>query len=173
MNAQNRDNLIADALAPLPVQLQDGARIVQILDNGDRVVIREGSNGITCRPDIPGPPYLIRCHPSRLEPLFDRLDTLLQLEGLRGSEARDRVIAEIEDGTLPSPKPGTASYLILGADRESADLLTVILVPMSSPDELGLGTEKDDHRPYLMWEGTMMAHIMLHGMYTIDAQIAA
>ncbi len=165
VNAQDREDLIDDALAPLPPQLQDGAKVVQILDGGDKIVVREGSNGITCRPDMQGGPYLVRCHPSKLEPLFDRIDTLIQTEGLRISEARDLVLTEIEDGSLPRPIPGTVNYLFLGPNRESAKLLSIIFVSSeSTPSELGFGTDKDVKRPYLSWEGTALAHVMLHGM---------
>jgi hypothetical protein len=168
--AQDRDALVADALAPLPEQLRAEAKVVQTLDDGEQVVLKEGSNGITCRPDIPGPLYLVRCHPSELEPMLDRLWHLLEFEDVGPEEARDLVSSEIEAGTLPRPAAGMAQYLIAGPDRESATQLTVIFIPMSTPDQLGLrgnadnADNADPDRPWLMWGGTEQSHIMLPGM---------
>jgi len=160
VNARQR---VDQALTALPEDLRVGARVVALLQSGEHDVLRDGSNGITCRVPMRPGFYLVRCYPNHDEALYDRLDSYWMRAGLGLREARDRVIEEIRDGAFQPPSSGSTHFLLLGPDYDTANLLSVVMVPMKESGDLGIGTARDDERPYIMWEGTELAHIMIHG----------
>ncbi|MEZ4697091.1 MAG: hypothetical protein R2832_11815 [Rhodothermales bacterium] len=163
--AQDNQDLIAAAVEAAPVQLRENATVVQIGADGTRTVLRQGSNGLTCRTDmLPTPPYLVRCHPSSMESLFDRMDTLIQVDGLWGDKLLEASLKSMRDDNLPTPSAGTTTYLFVGPDREAASRLTAVMIPMTSGADLGLGEAEEPDRPWLMWGGTALGHIMISGM---------
>ena len=76
---------------------------------------------------------------------------------------RDRVSAEIRDGTLPAHPAGVAEYILEGLDAQRALPIMVVFVPGATSESTGLSSEPDSYRPWLMWPGTPVAHIMMAG----------
>lgn len=54
-------------------------------------------------------------------------------------------------------------YTLRGHSAEGAVPLAVLHVPFATAESMGLSTEPDHYRPWLMAESTVMAHIMLPG----------
>lgn len=160
VNAQQR---VERTLSILPVELRDGARVVELLENGEHVVLKEGSNGVTCRVPMASDHFLLRCNPLSDEALFDRLDSYVVREGMGWYDARDKVIEEIRAGELEAPIPGATHFFMFGDDFDSAGFVSLVFLPMAMARDLGMGVERDYERPYFMWEGSELAHIMIHG----------
>ena len=50
-SAQSTDELIAEAVLPLPEDLRDGAAVYRFDDEtGERIVLRQGTNHVECQP---------------------------------------------------------------------------------------------------------------------------
>lgn len=54
-------------------------------------------------------------------------------------------------------------YTLRGHSAEGAVPLAVLHVPFATAKPMGLSTEPDHYRPWLMAESTVMAHVMLPG----------
>lgn len=160
VHAQQR---VDRALAALPEDLREGARVVNLLESGEHVVLKEGDNGITCRVPLVTEDYMVRCYPDSDEQTFDRLDSYVFRSGMGWLEAKDQIIEEIRDGDLKAPVTGATHFMMSGADFDSAEILSLVFLPMKLIRDLGIGIERDDNRPYFMWEGTELAHVMIHG----------
>jgi len=159
------DQQIHESLRALPESLRDGATVVGYNDSGERVTLKKGSNGMTCWADDPRPnpntddPYYVVCFPDSLKPLFLRIRELK--EG-KVTDRRKILTAEIEAGKIPMPDLAVR-YTLRGEAYVEALPLTVIHVPNRKAEGTGFSTEIDHFRPWLMWAGTPMAHIMVPG----------
>jgi hypothetical protein len=151
------------ALSALPEDLRDGAQVVELSESGENVVLKEGDNGVTCRVPMEGSFFVLRCNPVSDQALFDRLDSMVVRQGMGWFDARDQVFEEIKAGMLKAPILGSTHYFVAGVDQESAGLVSLIFLPMVMAKDIGMGVEKDDERPWMMWEGTELAHVMIYG----------
>ena len=105
---------VESAVAPLPQELRDGAEVYVINLDGERSLIREGTNGLTCRASIPGDDfYWTRCYQKQYAALYDRLDMLIRLDGHSPWDAAEIIAPEMQQGLLPIPAQGAATYLIV------------------------------------------------------------
>ena len=157
------DEQIREAVRALPEALRAGATVVGYSKSGKRITLRKGSNGMTCWADDPRPnsdePFYVVCFPESLRPLLTRFRELK--EG-KVADRRKVVSAEIEAGKIPVPK-FAARYTLRGQRFEEAMSLTVIHVPNAVAKGTGLSSAVDNFRPWLMWAGTPLAHIMIPG----------
>ncbi len=71
--------------------------------------------------------------------------------------------SEVKSGRLKMPEMAIR-YTLRGSTVEGALSLAAIHVPFATAESTGLSTEPDNHRPWLMMESTVMAHIMLPGL---------
>lgn len=154
---------IREAIRALPEALREGAKVVGYAESGERVTLKKGSNGMTCWADDPRPnsdePFYVVCFPESLERFFKRNRDLK--EG-KVPNRRKVLTAEIEAGKIPLPE-FAMRYTLRGQIFEEALPLTVIHVPYAKTDGTGLSSEVDNFRPWLMWAGTPLAHIMIPG----------
>ena len=152
---------IREAIAPLPTSLQAGATVVLVPEPGKRTVLREGTNGMICHADIPAPGFFVSCHPKVSDALNARFAELFAA-GKSEGEMRDTLSAEVKEGKL-QVEAGWAGYSLMGMFRKNAVSLSFVYVPNATTESTGLSTEVDHYRPWLMWAGTPLAHIMLPG----------
>ena len=104
------DQQIHEALRALPESLRDGAKVVGYNKSGERVTLKEGSNGMTCWADDPRPnpntddPYYVVCFTLG----HFVADLLLLLHGWRqGSPPRKDLVAHHVFGILAGDRgPG-------------------------------------------------------------------
>ena len=160
--AQSKEQRIADAVIPLPEALRDGATVVSVDNSGRRNALREGTNHMICREDVPGDVgYVIRCYPKSLDAYFQRNDQLAA-EGKNPEQRRAVIAEEIKSGKLKWPDTATV-YLLAGLTVETAMPLTVVYIPNANGESTGLSEQRDNHRPWLMRANTVFAHIMIPG----------
>jgi len=154
---------IYESLRALPEALRAEASVFGYDDSGDRVLLKQGSNGITCWADDPKPnldePFYVLCFPKSLEQFFNRNDELKR----EGVTDRAAVLeAEIKSRKITLPE-FDIRYTLRGKRFEEAMSLTVIHVPYASAEGTGFSADVDNYRPWLMMEGTPFAHIMIPG----------
>jgi len=160
---ENVDRQIIESLRALPEALRAEATVFGYDESDDRVLLREGSNGITCWADDPKPnldePFYVLCFPKSLEQFLVRNDELKR----QGIVDRAAVLEkEIESGKILMPE-FDIRYTLRGKRFEEAMALTIIHVPYATAEETGFSAEVDNYRPWLMLEGTPFAHIMIPG----------
>ena len=131
-----------------------------------RTLLRSGTNEMICWADDPDltdamGQFFVTCFPKSMEAYYNRQDELSSKE----TRARLKILAtEVKLGRLTVPAFG-ARYTLRGASAGSAMHLTTLQIPFATAETLdGISTEPNNSRPWLMWEGTVGAHIMLPGL---------
>ena len=164
------EHQIAEAVAPLPEALRDGATVYGFRDDADlAVVIREGTNDFLCLADTPGDEtYLVSCYHKSLDP-FMAMGRRLRAEGLSDAQVMERRKAAMDAGTLTIPMNGALTTLWgtippEATHPDTVSLLSVLYIPYATAESTGLHTEPMGvGRPWLMQSGMHRAHIMIGG----------
>lgn len=164
--AQSADPRIAEAIRPLPDDLQAGATVV-VYDQktGDRQVLRQGTNMMECQPKSPTDGFT-RCYHKQLAPRRD-LEAKLRAQGKKDEEVTAAVQEAIKAGKIKPPTFGTMSYR-LSDDKGRIQKLWVMSVPGATPETIGVSTSSQREEallgkglPWLMLPGTPNAHVMI------------
>ena len=163
--AQMADPRIAEALKPLPGDLQAGATVVAYdAATGARKVLKQGTNDIECQPKADD--GFVRCYNKILGPRRD-LEAKLKAEKKSDKEIADAVAAARTAGTIKAAPFGSMSYRY-SDDPQRIKLLWVMSVPNATPETVGVSTKsqrdaalKGAGLPWLMNAGTPGAHIMI------------
>jgi hypothetical protein len=164
-SAQSVEEKIAEAVRPLPDDLKAGATVYYYDANGDRKVLREGTNMVECQPKDPKDGFT-RCS-SKVT--ADRRDFRAKLEaqGKKPEEISKLMEAATKAGTIKPAPFGAMSYRYSDDDKR-IQLLWVMSVPGATPETIGVSTVsqrdaalKGHGKPWLMLPGTPGAHIMI------------
>jgi hypothetical protein len=164
--AQAADPRIAEAIRPLPDDLQAGATVV-VYDQktGERQVLRQGTNVMECQPKSPVDGFT-RCYHKQLAPRRD-LEAKLRAQGKKDEEVTAAVQAATKAGTIKAPTFGMMSYR-LSDDKGRIQKLWVMSVPNATPETIGVSTSSQREEallgkglPWLMLPGTPNAHVMI------------
>src|SRR5262245_55545448 len=108
-SAQTPDPRVAEAVRPLPDDLQAGATVVVYEQKtGERKVLRQGTNMVECQPKNPVDGFT-RCYHKMLAPRRD-LEAKLRAQGKKDEEVSAAVADALKAGTLKAPPFGTMSY---------------------------------------------------------------
>ena len=158
-SAQDTRELIERALLPLPESLRSEAAVVNYAEPSQPTALREGTNELVCRLFSFLPRFFARCHHRELATMVDRYYALLG-QGTSIDDAAEILDAEIRAGQISVNNGGT-EYLLTGRNPESAELIVTITIPGATGATTGLPTEENDDQPWLMWEGTEVAHVMI------------
>ena len=150
---------IEEATAALPDFLKAGASVVIIDSDGDKRVLRPGSNGFECRPDKPTPGFRSACIEASVNGFFSTVRPIVA-QASSTAERRILIDAAIEKGSIKPPTPGSRGYTLSGPDRQQAKLLLTIFLPGATAESTGLSTERSDGT-WLMCPGSPGAHIMV------------
>lgn len=165
-SAQAADPRIAEAIRPLPDDLQAGATVV-VYDQktGERKVLRQGTNMMECQPKSPVDGFT-RCYHKQLAPRRD-LEAKLRAQGKKDEEVTAAVQEATKAGTIKAPTFGMMSYR-LSDDKGRIQKLWVMSVPNATPETIGVSTssQREDALlgkglPWLMLPGTPGAHVMI------------
>lgn len=163
-SAGAQEDKIAQAVTPLPDDLKADATVYDYDDAGTRVILRQGSNHVECKPrDERG---FTLCFPTNTAARRD-YSAELAAGGLEGEELQAAMqAAEAEGKIQPTPMGSMLYRLYEEADR--IQLLWVVLLPGATADDLGMSTESQRDpslagmgRPWMMREGTPGAHLMI------------
>lgn len=161
---------IAAAVLPLPEALRAGAAVRGYDDKLAPVVLREGTNNMVCTGDRPGDDtFDVRCYERQFQAVIDRRRELARGSTLSASDAG--FDAEIKSGRIRLPAHPTAGYRMLGPigayDPVSRTWTAAITrwesvhLPFQTAEAIGLPTERDGTRPYVMSSGTWWSHVMI------------
>jgi len=160
----SREQQIVETLRALPEALRDDATVVGY-ESGERKVIRQGTGFMICWADDPTlsdyrGAFYVKCFPKSLQAFIERF------EELRGNPDQLAILAaEVKSGELPMPKIAMR-YTLRGAKAEGGVPLGVLHIPFltaADAEAMGFSTTPDSFRPWLMDEGTLLAHIMFPG----------
>lgn len=164
------DRQIAEAVSALPEELRAGATVMGYRDADTLVVLRRGTNPMTCLADDPRDDrWHVACYHEDLEP-FMRRGRELRRGGADRAAVDSVRQAEIAAGTLPMPRHPTALYSWFGdsttfnlktGEAEGAQGLYVVYLPYATEATTGISTVRSDERPWLMFPGKPWAHIMI------------
>ena len=160
------DEQIAQAVQPLPADLQAGATVVSYDPaTGERKVLRRGTNAIECEPANPADGFT-RCYSNLAAPRRE-MEAKLRAEKKSDKEIQDAVSAAIKGGTLKTPPFGTMAYRLSSKDGV-IKRLWIMSVPYATPESIGVSTVsqrdaalKGQGLPWLMLAGTAGAHVMI------------
>lgn len=163
---------VAAAVLPLPTEMRAGATVMGYREAGKLVTLREGTNGMHCLAlYVTRPDFHVACYHKGLEPFMAR-GRALREQGVRGAQVDSVRFKEVRDGTLPMP--AMASLYSITTARENFDpatnavkgapgLLAVVYVPNATPESTGIPARPRNDGPWLMFPGTLKAHIMIVG----------
>jgi hypothetical protein len=157
---ESKEQQIADAVMAAPEALRAGATVVSYDAKGEPMVLRQGTNNITCTPNTPGgTSYSVSCYGNALRAQRD----FQAKEKAEGKDAKTQAAdlqAAMASGKLQPPPMGTAMYSLSGKTKESARGMWVVLVPGMTAEQTGLPTQPTANgTPWLMRAGTPGAHI--------------
>ncbi len=162
---------IKTATLPAPEADKAGAMVYGYDENGEMVVLREGTNNLVCLADNPGKEGIsVSCYSKKLEPFMKR-GRELTAEGKDAKQREEARGAEVESGKLQMPKEPSMLYVYYGTD-EAYDKATgelgdaqyryVIYTPFATTESTGLPDKPHEKgMPWLMDPGTFRAHIMV------------
>lgn len=163
--AQSTEELIAQAVRPLPEDLRAEATVYRYDPaTGDRIVLRQGSNQVECRPkDEEG---FTRCTPTANASRSD-MSAKLRAQGMSDEDV-DATLETAATRGLVNPRIfGSLSYRLFD-EPDRIQLLWIISVPNATPEQLGMptGSQRDNAlagrgTPWMMNPGTPGAHLMI------------
>ena len=164
--AASNEELIAQAVTPLPEDLRAGATVLTYDEvTGARKVLRQGTNGIECQPENPKD-FFTRCYSVLVAPRYD-FQEKLRAEKKTDKEIQAATEAAYKSGALKVPPTGTMSYRLSTKDNVIKKLW-IVSVPYAKHEDLGVSTVsqrdgalKGHGLPWMMLEGTSGAHIMI------------
>ena len=162
---------IKTATLAAPEEDRDAAMVYGYNENGDMVVLREGTNNLVCLADDPNRKGIsVSCYSKKLDPFMAR-GRELQAEGKEMMEVREIRKKEAEDGNLKLPDSPSMTYILTGEDEdynketgalENSHMRYVIYMPYATTEETGLPDKPHlPGMPWLMDPGTHRAHIMI------------
>jgi hypothetical protein len=166
LDTKSIDDPVAQAVLPLPDILKDEATVFTYdRDTGERIVLRQGSNGIECQPRNVETGFTRCYHESRGAELD--LRARLGAEGKSDDEITAALAAAREAGTVEPTRFGSLAYRLY-EDDDRLRLLWILSLPDAMPEPLGMSTgpQRDQSlagrgRPWMMREGTPAAHLMI------------
>lgn len=162
---------IAAAVLPLPADLRAGAMVMGYREAGKLVVLREGTNGMHCLAlYVTRPDFHVACYHAGLEPFMAR-GRELRASGVTGAQVDSTRFKEVREKKLPMPAMGTLYSITTKKENFDAatnkvtgsNLLSVIYVPNATPESTGITAQPRADGPWLMFPGTLKAHIMMTG----------
>lgn len=155
---------IAQATLPLPADLRAGATVYTYDANGDRKVLRKGTNQIECTPK--GDDGFTWCYNVAGAARRD-LSAKLRAQKKTDKEIQEAIAEATKAGTIKPTAFGTMSYRLYGKP-DRIQLLWVLSVPNATPETIGVSTASQREEaleqkgvPWLMLPGTPGAHIMI------------
>lgn len=149
---------IASAMTAAPPAISAEATIVDnaVDDAGKYVLLREGSNGWTCFPDIPASPGN---DPACYDATWMDWNYAF-LSGEAPSPAVPGLAYMLQGGSDASNTDPMATEPAPGEDWVPSAPHVMILMP-GELDPKVFSTDHDSGQPYIMWAGTPYAHIMM------------
>jgi hypothetical protein len=163
---------IAAAVLPLPAELRANATVMGYREAGKLVVLRDGTNGMHCLAlYVTRPDFHVACYHKDLEPFMAR-GRELRTQGVTGAQVDSVRFREVREKKLPMPAMGALYSITVKKEQYdaatnkvtgAAGLLAVVYVPNATPETTGIPAKPRSDGPWLMFPGTLKAHIMMVG----------
>lgn len=171
-NVPAKDVQIKMAVMAAPDDLREGAMVYGYDNDGNLVVLREGSNDMICMADNLNTPNVnIACYHEDLETFMAR-GRELKKEGKTFQEIFDMREEEVKSGKLKMPDDPATLYVLSGKDEDldkntgelkNSYLRYVIYIPYATAETTGLPLKPTaPGQPWIMDPGTHRAHIMIN-----------
>ena len=162
--AQNQA-AIDKALMAAPNRAKEGAGVTSWDASGNRVVLKESTNGMICydRSDNPGTrPFAVQCTD---QGNLDRAEQTLKAYADGGDRQSGQKLLDAmeENGTRIAPIYGSLWHTLNGDDAASAGTHITIAVPGATSADLGIPEGNSATLMWIMDAGTSTAHLMLPG----------
>ena len=164
------DVQLKNAMLAAPDDLREEATIYGYGDEGNLIVLRQGSNEMICIGDDPNSRGVnIACYHRDLEPFMAR-GRELKKEGKSFREIFDQRENEVKAGKLKMPDDPTALFVFSAKDEDidesgtvvNGSLRYVIYIPYATAESTGLPLSPSiKGMPWIMDPGTHRAHIMI------------
>jgi hypothetical protein len=166
-----KDIQIKTALLAVPEDKKEGAMVYGYNEDGEVVVLREGTNDLVCIADNPyNKGIQTACYFKELDSFMKR-GRQLKEEGKETMEIRKMRAEEVASGKLKMPEAPSMMYIFYGSeetyDKTKATLgdgqfRYVIYTPFATAESTGLPLKPHAKgMPWLMDPGTHRAHIMV------------
>ena len=162
-NAQTAEETIARAVSAAPAGAQADASVVTWDADGNREMLREGSNDFICwdrSGQNPRRAFFVQCTNKGNLARYEQ-----NLAFSRAGNSREEVnalgAAAEENGTRELPVFGSIYYYNWGDDQESATPHMTVTVPYATHESLSLPAERTGGVLFLMQAGTASAHLMV------------
>lgn len=160
------------ALLAAPESLRADATVMGYNSKEELIVIRQGSNDLTCLTDDPKQKgFNASCYHKTLEPFMTR-GRELKAQGKSFQEIFDIREKEVKEGKLIMPVAPATLYVYSAADDQAnratgevtnGYLRYVIYIPYATAASTGLPlTPSSPGMPWIMDPGTHRAHIMIN-----------
>jgi predicted unusual protein kinase regulating ubiquinone biosynthesis (AarF/ABC1/UbiB family) len=175
LNAQaipTPEQQIAAAVLPLTKEMQAGATVMGYRTKGKLEVLRKGTNDMNCLAlYVERPDFHVACYHASLEPLMRR-GRELRAAGVKAGAAVDSIrFAEIRSGKLKMPAQGALHTITAKKEDydaatnkvKNAGVLTVLYIPGATPESIGITAIPSEAGPWIMFPGTLKAHVMMAG----------
>lgn len=158
------------AVLAAPEDMRDGAKIYGYSNNGEFIVLREGSNTMICLSDDPSQKgFNVACYYKELDEFMAR-GRALKKDGKNFKEIFDIREEEVKAGKLKIPQ-NASLYVLSGPDEvfntetgevTGANLRSVVYIPFATSESTGLPLKPAaPGMPWIMDPGTHRAHIMI------------
>ncbi len=162
---------IKTAMLAAPEDKREGAMVYGYDEDGEVVVLREGSNDLVCLADNPyNKGISVSCYFKELDSFMKR-GRELKKDGKETMEIRKMRGEEVASGKLKMPEAPSMMYIFYGSeetyDKTKATLgdgqfRYVIYTPFATAESTGLPLKPyTKGMPWLMDPGTHRAHIMV------------
>ena len=160
---------IASAVLPLPAEMRATARVLGYQTAGKLTLLREGK-GMVCLADDPSnTTFHVACYHESLEPFMAR-GRELRTQGITGANVDSVRFREAKEGKLKLPSGPAALYSLTGGAFDAkanaapgAQRLYVVYIPYATAASTGISERPSGTEPWLMFPGTVKAHIMFTG----------
>ncbi len=166
-----KDIQIKTAVLAAPETKRSGAKVYGYNQQGEMIVLREGSNNLICIADDPEFEGIqVACYSEKLEPFMAR-GRELSSQGKSEIEKRKIRKEEADSGKLKMPDSPSTLYVFSGSeenyDKTTGELKDgkfryVVYIPYATTESTGLPDKPEaPGMPWLMDPGTHRAHIMI------------
>lgn len=167
----NKEAQIAMAVQAAPEDKREAAAVMGYDENGQLVMIKEGTNELICISDDPSKEgFNVACYHKDLEPFMAR-GRVLREEGKTHAEVFDIREKEAKSGELKMPEKPATLHVLSGANGnfnaetgkvENANYRYVVYIPFATAESTGLPLRPMvPGGPWIMDPGTHRAHIMI------------
>lgn len=169
----SKDVQLQTAVLAAPEALRDGAAVYGYDQDGEFVLLKDGTNGMICLADDPtNKGFSVACYPEDLEPFMAR-GRELKKKGLGFNEIFAQREKEVQSKQLKMPKDGTTLFVYFTNDESAFNPETgevkngnfryVVYIPYATAETTGLPLSPEaPGMPWIMDPGTHRAHIMIN-----------